>query len=143
MAVFEMEPNTNPESLAVRVSYYFIDSIKYTVENLLKRSTWQNALTAVLLSLFIQKRPNEGMHHVWRMGTQQRLISVSQWITFACTRVFCTAFYLNRLYSTAKNSSHFPLNNNQCIGSHSAVDVMWHIIWEGKINYATNKSSRN
>jgi len=55
MAVFEMVSNTTPESLLYGVSYYFTDSIKYTVENLLKRSTWQNVLTAVLSSPFIQK----------------------------------------------------------------------------------------
>ena len=144
MAVFEMVPNTTLESLLYGASYCFTDSIKYTVENLLKWSTWQNALTAVLPRLFIQRKgPNDGMHHVWRMGTQQRLISVTQWIAFACTSVFCTAVYLNRLYNTATNSSHFPLNNKQCIGLHSAVNKTWHIIWECKINCATYKSSKN
>lgn len=139
-----MVPTTTLESLLYGVSYYFNDSIKYIVENLLKQSTRQNALTADLPSLFTQKkRPKEEMHHVWRMGTQQRLISVSQWITFACTRVFCTAVYLNKLYNTAKKSSHFPLNNKQCIGLLSAVNKMWHIIWESKINSVTNKSSKN
>jgi hypothetical protein len=56
---------------------------------------------------------------------------------------FYTAVYLNRLYNTAKNASHFPLNNKQCTGLHSAVNKMWHTIWGGKINYATNKNFKN